>query len=189
MRRLLPLALLPVALAALAADGLPPGVKDTQKPGDVPPPPQRAADLFHPLPGFSVTLFAGEPHVSQPIALDLDRRGRLWVAECFSYPEWKDAGIDRVLIFDDKDGDGSFDARTLIAAIEIVPRFTGICVNVPPTSVASVGRRSSVTYLRSWLIVGRTSRTTPSWKTSTIGSATSAIARHVPADESSKSAM
>ena len=36
--------------------------------------------------GFSVSLFAGEPDVCQPIALCLDDRGRLWVAEAYSYP-------------------------------------------------------------------------------------------------------
>ena len=35
---------------------------------------------------FKVTLFAGEPDVCQPIALCTDDRGRLWVAEAYSYP-------------------------------------------------------------------------------------------------------
>jgi putative membrane-bound dehydrogenase-like protein len=62
--------------------------------------------------GFRVTLFAGEPDVVQPIAFTIDDRGRLWVAECFSYPQWqKDGkeGKDRILIFEDRDGDGRFD--------------------------------------------------------------------------------
>jgi putative membrane-bound dehydrogenase-like protein len=64
--------------------------------------------------GFRVTLFAGEPDVAQPIALALDDRGRLWVAECYSYPDWLaegKEGRDRILIFEDSDGDGRFDAR------------------------------------------------------------------------------
>ena len=36
--------------------------------------------------GFKVTLFAGEPDVVQPIAFAIDDRGRLWVAEAYSYP-------------------------------------------------------------------------------------------------------
>ena len=36
--------------------------------------------------GFKVTLFAGEPDVVQPIAMAIDDRGRLWVAEAYSYP-------------------------------------------------------------------------------------------------------
>ena len=37
-------------------------------------------------PGFKVTLFAGEPDVVQPIAMAIDDRGRLWIAEAYSYP-------------------------------------------------------------------------------------------------------
>ena len=33
-------------------------------------------------------LFAGEPDVMQPIAMCFDDRGRLWVAECHTYPNW-----------------------------------------------------------------------------------------------------
>src|SRR5437016_9888208 len=68
--------------------------------------------------GFEATLFAGEPDVVQPIAFTFDDRGRLWVVECMSYPKWhtdpKD-GADRVLIFEDTDGDGKFDKRTVFA--------------------------------------------------------------------------
>src|SRR5947209_837584 len=42
--------------------------------------------------GFHVTLFAGEPDVVQPIAFGTDDRGRLWVAECLSYPNWDQTG-------------------------------------------------------------------------------------------------
>ena len=61
--------------------------------------------------GFEVTLFAGEPHVRQPIAMEFDDRGRLWVAEFYSYRNWKPEGKDRILIFEDTDGDGRFDKR------------------------------------------------------------------------------
>ncbi|MDB5172265.1 MAG: hypothetical protein JWN51_1038 [Phycisphaerales bacterium] len=61
--------------------------------------------------GFRATLFAGEPDVVQPIAFAFDDRGRVWVAECNSYPEWqKDPakpGRDRILVFED-DGSGHF---------------------------------------------------------------------------------
>ena len=36
--------------------------------------------------GFSVTLVAAEPDVKQPIAMALDDRGRLWVAEGYRVP-------------------------------------------------------------------------------------------------------
>lgn len=68
--------------------------------------------------GFKATLFAGEPDVVQPIAFCFDDRGRLWVAECLSYPNWEadpKKGKDRVVIFEDTDGDGVHDKRTVFA--------------------------------------------------------------------------
>lgn len=67
--------------------------------------------------GFRVTLFAGEPDVVQPIAFTFDDRGRMWVAECLSYPKWtKDGtGRDRIVILEDTDGDGVHDKRKVFA--------------------------------------------------------------------------
>src|SRR5437762_3877399 len=87
----------------------PPGVKDTKTHSKQPPKPEESLKMFKPMEGFNVTLFAGEPDVCQPISLAFDDRGRLWVAECYSYPRWvKNApqGKDRILIFEDTDGDG-----------------------------------------------------------------------------------
>ncbi|HEY2251152.1 MAG TPA: methyltransferase domain-containing protein, partial [Planctomycetaceae bacterium] len=39
--------------------------------------------------GFHVSLFAGEPDVQQPISLTTDERGRLWVAENYTYSDSK----------------------------------------------------------------------------------------------------
>ncbi len=69
--------------------------------------------------GFNATLFAGEPDLVQPIAFCFDHRGRLWVAECTSYPAWDTKatatteGHDRILIFEDTDGDGKFNKKTV----------------------------------------------------------------------------
>src|SRR5260221_2422131 len=66
-------------------------------------------------PGCQATVFAAEPDVQNPIAMAWDGRGRLWVAENYTYAE---RGMkfdlhlrDRVLIFEDKDGDGRFESR------------------------------------------------------------------------------
>ena len=40
-------------------------------------------------PGFKATLFASEPDIKQPIAFCIDDRGRLWVAEGYTYPRRK----------------------------------------------------------------------------------------------------
>ena len=67
--------------------------------------------------GFRVQLSASEPDVRQPIAMAWDSRGRLWVAECYTYAESRvnfDLRLkDRILIFEDSDNDGVFDKRTV----------------------------------------------------------------------------
>ena len=68
-------------------------------------------------PGFRVALFASEPEVQQPIAMATDARGRLWVAENYTYGEAK-AGFDltqrdRILVLEDTDRDGRADKRTV----------------------------------------------------------------------------
>ncbi|MFL5342034.1 MAG: PVC-type heme-binding CxxCH protein [Gemmataceae bacterium] len=82
---------------------------------DRPLPPQEAPKAMTLPAGFKATLFAGEPDVVQPIAFTFDDRGRLWVVECLSYPKWSldRTGHDRVVIFEDTDGDGRFDKKTV----------------------------------------------------------------------------
>ena len=79
--------------------------------------PEEAARAMTVPPGFKVTLFAGEPDVVQPIAMAIDDRGRVWVAEAYSYPRRvrDDQARDRILIFEDTDGDGRFDIRKVFA--------------------------------------------------------------------------
>lgn len=102
-------------------------------------PPKKAAEVMTVPEGYQVKLFAGEPDVRQPIALCLDDRGRLWVAEAYSYPQRradKDAR-DRILIFEDTDGDGTFDKRTvfmeglnLVSGLEV--GFGGVWIGAAP---------------------------------------------------------
>ncbi len=79
--------------------------------------PEAAARAMSVPPGFTVTLFAGEPDVVQPIAMAIDDGGRIWVAEAYSYPRRvPDAQArDRILIFEDTDGDGRFNTRKVFA--------------------------------------------------------------------------
>src|SRR5262249_54452408 len=37
-------------------------------------------------PGFQVELIASEPEIHQPIAFTFDAKGRIWLAEAFTYP-------------------------------------------------------------------------------------------------------
>jgi putative membrane-bound dehydrogenase-like protein len=113
------------------------GPPDTYKYAGLPP--EKAAGVMTVPEGFEVKLFAGEPDVRQPIAFCLDDRGRLWVAEAYSYPvrRKEGEGKDRILIFEDTDGDGHFDKRTvfmeglnLVSGLEV--GFGGVWIGAAP---------------------------------------------------------
>jgi putative membrane-bound dehydrogenase-like protein len=93
-----------------------------------PPPAATAAATIALPPGFTATVMAAEPDVQNPIALAWDHRGRLWVAENYTYAErtkrFDLALRDRVLIFTDTDGDGVFDDRRVF--VDSVQMLTGI---------------------------------------------------------------
>src|SRR6516162_2250306 len=102
------------ALIALALLGLVAPARGEDPPSTTTPapvPPAQAPGRMTVPPGFKVSLFAAEPDVVQPIAFTIDPRGRLWVVECYSYPKWESTGHDRILIFEDVDGDGHCDKR------------------------------------------------------------------------------
>ncbi len=67
--------------------------------------------------GFYATVFAAEPEVQNPIAMAWDSKGRTWIAENFTYAERQQrfdlSFRDRVLVFEDNDGDGKADSRTV----------------------------------------------------------------------------
>ena len=101
--------------------------------------PEDAARAMTVPPGFKVTLFAGEPDVVQPIAMAIDDRGRIWIAEAYSYPRRvpQAEARDRILIFEDSDGDGRFDSRkvfadhlNLVSGLEV--GFGGVWVGAAP---------------------------------------------------------
>ncbi|MBW3598737.1 MAG: DUF1080 domain-containing protein, partial [Planctomycetes bacterium] len=100
---------------------------------------EAAAEAMELPPGFSVQVAAAEPDVQQPIAMAIDDRGRLWVAEAFEYPQRapEGEGRDRILIFEDANLDGRFDKRTvfaenlnLVSGIEV--GFGGVWVGAAP---------------------------------------------------------
>ena len=70
---------------------------------------EEAAKAMVVPPGFSVQCRRQEPDVKQPIAMAIDDRGRLWIAEAYTYPirAAEGEGKDRILIFEDTDGDGT----------------------------------------------------------------------------------
>ncbi|SEI44409.1 putative membrane-bound dehydrogenase domain-containing protein [Dyadobacter koreensis] len=78
--------------------------------------------------GFNITLAASEPDIICPISFTIDPKGRLWVVEGHTYPvpAPEGQGKDRILIFEDTDGDGTLDKRkvfmeglNLVSGIEV----------------------------------------------------------------------
>jgi len=87
-------------------------------------------------PRFEVELVAREPVVFDPVDLEFDERGRVFVLEMPGYPLSEDAG--RVVLLGDEDGDGRFERRTVFAdglagtADSILPWRGGLLVASPP---------------------------------------------------------
>jgi putative membrane-bound dehydrogenase-like protein len=89
--------------------------------------------------GFQAELIAAEPDLHQPVAFAFDDRGRIWIAEAFGYPnrQPEGKGKDRILILEDKDGDGQFETRkTFVEGLNLVSGlevgFGGVWVGAAP---------------------------------------------------------
>ncbi|MCA9261807.1 MAG: hypothetical protein KDA61_21465, partial [Planctomycetales bacterium] len=107
---------------------LPAGVVDTQDPRDVSLTPAESLARIRVPEGFHATLFAGEPDVRRPIAFDFDDRGRLWVVENYTHPNWDDQiAYDRIVILEDVDKDGRFDRRSVFW--DKGRYLTGVCID------------------------------------------------------------
>lgn len=117
-----PLATLPLLTASLfaalssvslAKEGDFPAPFNSEK--GSPMPAEEVARTMELPPGFKCQVFAAEPDVQQPIAMAWDAKGRLWVAENYTYAEnparWDTKLRDRIIILEDKDGDGKHDGR------------------------------------------------------------------------------
>ncbi len=105
------LSLLSLATALSAADF--PQPFDSEK--GSPMSPAEAVTTMELPKGFQAQLFAAEPDVRQPIGMAWDKKGRIWVAENYTYAEnprrWDTTLKDRIILLEDKDGDGKHDVR------------------------------------------------------------------------------
>ena len=81
--------------------------------------PAFALEHLHPAEGYEVSLFASEQDfpIGNPVALTFDSRGRLWVATMPSYPQRlpDEPPDDKIVILEDRDGDGRADHHTVFA--------------------------------------------------------------------------
>jgi putative membrane-bound dehydrogenase-like protein len=102
-------------LTAFACEADFPALYNSEPGNPSPMSPQEALKALKLPEGFKATLFAAEPDVQNPIAMAWDTKGRMWVAENYTYAERTkrfDLSLkDRVIILEDKDWDGVAETR------------------------------------------------------------------------------
>ncbi|WP_232625256.1 PVC-type heme-binding CxxCH protein [Pareuzebyella sediminis] len=82
---------------------------------------EEALSQIKTAPGYKIELFASEeefPDLANPVQISFDNKGRLWVAVMPSYPHYKPGDSkpnDKLLIFEDTDGDHKADKQTVFA--------------------------------------------------------------------------
>jgi len=82
---------------------------------------EEALSKFKMAPGYKIDLFASETEftdLANPVQISFDNKGRLWVAVMPTYPHWKPGDPkpnDKLLIFEDTNGDGKADKETIFA--------------------------------------------------------------------------
>jgi putative membrane-bound dehydrogenase-like protein len=97
--------------------------------------PEESARRMKPAPGLEATLWASEPMLINPTNIDVDSRGRVWVAEGLNYRLTRGDNrrfhrieeADRIKILEDTDGDGKADKVTVFAD-RIFPVPMGLAV-------------------------------------------------------------
>jgi len=128
-------------LGAAFADDFPEVYNSEKNQKGEPMSPEEAAKAFKVPEGFEVTVFAAEPEVRNPIAMAWDHKGRMWVAENYTYAEKEkrfDLSLrDRVVIFEDADRNGKAEKRTvfsdtlqMLTSVEVQPG--GVWAMCPP---------------------------------------------------------
>jgi len=104
--------------------------------------PEAAMKTFFLPPGYRLELVASEPMIEEPIFIDWDAKGRLWVIEQRSYMRdlqatEERAPIDRVSVLEDTNGDGKMDKKTIFMDGLVQPRALkvldrGVLIGEPP---------------------------------------------------------
>ena len=85
--------------------------------------PQDALETFVLEEGFRIEVFAAEPLIQDPVAMEIDEQGRVYVVEMIGYP--LDTGRNgRIKLLEDTDGDGRPDRSTVFADGLMLP--TGV---------------------------------------------------------------
>ncbi len=70
--------------------------------------------------GFKIEMIASEPLISDPVDMEIDEYGRLYVVEMHGYPLDK-SGSGKIILLSDTDGDGVMDKNTVFRQGLILP--------------------------------------------------------------------
>lgn len=79
-------------------------------------------------PGLAVQPFTTPKQLSNPASIDVDHRGRVWVAEAVNYRKKARTEGDRILILEDSDGDGRVDKTKVFYQDPDIDGVHGVCV-------------------------------------------------------------
>jgi mono/diheme cytochrome c family protein len=130
-----------VVHAIQSQDVWPPPVRETPVRAPVFSAEEAKATLVLP-PGYRVELVASEPMVQDPIAIDFDADGRMYVLEMPAFMSEDDGAnsrepINQVVVLEDLNGDGVMDKRTVFADGLVLPRTLkvldgGVLIGEPP---------------------------------------------------------
>jgi glucose/arabinose dehydrogenase len=93
--------------------------------------PEEALASFRLPPGYRIELVAVEPMVREPVRMQFDGEGRLWVVEMSGYmPNLQDIGADapigRIVVLEDVNNDGRMDRRTVFLDGLVLPRSLAV---------------------------------------------------------------
>ncbi|MBX3238630.1 MAG: c-type cytochrome [Chitinophagaceae bacterium] len=83
-------------------------------------PPEQAAATFELEPGFKIELIAAEPLIADPVDMEIDEYGRMYVVEMHGYPLDK-SGSGKIKLLSDENGDGRMDKSILFADNLVLP--------------------------------------------------------------------
>src|SRR5665213_1239225 len=103
-----------------------PALAQKNAPGNVDPDPEIERKSFQVADGFEVNLYAADPLLAKPVAMNFDPSGRLWVACSQDYPQIKPGQKqnDKIIILEDTKGAGVADKTTVFADGLLIP--TGV---------------------------------------------------------------
>ncbi|WP_339730773.1 PVC-type heme-binding CxxCH protein [uncultured Gimesia sp.] len=113
---------------------------------DIPPTdPELERRSFKVAEGFEVNLYAADPQIAKPIQMNFDAQGRLWIAASEIYPHIKpgEKANDKILVVEDKDGDGTADKTTVFADGLLIPTAV-----MPGDGGAYVGNSTELLHLK-----------------------------------------